>query len=164
MDQKPHHLKSSYYHDVIYWGGELILVFQVAWSRPLNLRMNKMPKNDEHINFSAFTRWKNDILIPNRYFRFKDLGIAGWTQKGAFVPATTENYTKIHKKHPSPPLFRQTLCCSQALYQEMDNFNLPLLRRNVKRRCPIICGLLLAPDPTRNRTTSRCPSWLSCDK
>ena len=24
------HLIISYYHDVIYWGGELILVFQVA--------------------------------------------------------------------------------------------------------------------------------------
>ena len=103
------HLIIYHYHDLNLLGGELILILQVAWSRPQNLRMNEVPKNNEHIN--PVKRWYFD---PKSVFP----GLPGG--QWPFVPATAENYTKIHKKHPSPPLFRQTRCCSQALNMFAD--------------------------------------------
>jgi len=53
------HKTTSSYHDLNSLGkGGLILVLQVAWSRQLKLGINKMPKYDEHINFSAFPAFK----------------------------------------------------------------------------------------------------------
>ena len=138
--------------------------------------MSKMPKNDEHINLSAFNVLKHEIWIPNRNFGCLDFGFAGCNlhlQNVEFRRATTETHPKGpsgHKQgHSIPPrlklyqkstkktsvstIFAPGTLLESFTTKESNNFKLLLLSCNVKRCCYIICGasaFCWHPTPTKN--------------
>ena len=145
--------------------------------------MSKMPKNDEHINLSAFNVLKHEIWIPNRNFGCLDFGFAGCNlhlQNVEFRRATTETHPKGpsgHKQgHSIPPrlkLYQKStkknirlhhFCARHFVgiihYQGIKQFQIAIAELQCKKVLlhHLWClGLLLAPDSDKKRTTSGCP-------
>ena len=112
-----------------------------------------MPKYDEHRNFSAFSAFKHDI-----FWYLQTPKVKFWS-----IISGTHPSSKNAKKHPSAFFFRLLLVSgTQALGIGQLQINDSCLFCSVKEALlqnQLCLGLLLAPDSTRNRTTSRCPFW-----